>query len=267
MSGLLSNPMFWYGLAFKIAMTATIVVAASVVVERSGPFIGGLIASLPTAGGAAYIILAMEHPPSFIAASAVGSVAVNAAVGIFALCYAVLAQRRSLLFSLTGAYLAWFACAWALHLVDWTPFSAMLLNAAVFGFTIWAGARFRTEGTLSGIKATRADIAWRAAIVAACVIIVTSASTAIGSFASGLFAFFPVAMGSFFAILHMRLGGRAAASVAAHVQAPLIGLALEALVVHYLAEPVGVWWSFVAALAAGLAWNALVWGLRRSRQA
>ena len=54
------------GSLLKIAMTASIVVAASVVVERSGPFIGSLIAALPTAGGAAMIILALEHPPEFI---------------------------------------------------------------------------------------------------------------------------------------------------------------------------------------------------------
>ncbi len=65
--------MFLLGLLLKIAMTASIVVAASVVVERSGPFVGSLIASLPTAGGAAMIILAWEHPPAFIAQSAVGS--------------------------------------------------------------------------------------------------------------------------------------------------------------------------------------------------
>ena len=59
--------MFMFGLLLKIVMTASIVVAASVVVERSGPFIGSLIASLPTAGGAAMIILALEHPPDFIA--------------------------------------------------------------------------------------------------------------------------------------------------------------------------------------------------------
>ena len=49
---------FWYGLALKMVMTATIVVIASVAVERSGPFTGALIAALPTAAGAAYIILA-----------------------------------------------------------------------------------------------------------------------------------------------------------------------------------------------------------------
>ena len=61
---------FWYALAFKVAMTATIVVVVSVAAERSGPFIAALIAALPTAAGATYIILALEHPPAFIAASA-----------------------------------------------------------------------------------------------------------------------------------------------------------------------------------------------------
>ena len=66
---------FLLDLALKMAFTATVVVVISVVVERSGPFIGALIAALPTAAGAAYIILAFEHPPDFIAASAVGSAA------------------------------------------------------------------------------------------------------------------------------------------------------------------------------------------------
>ena len=85
MSAPMGNSLFWYGLALKIAMTASIVVAASIVVERSGPFIGSLIAALPTAGGAAMIILALEHLPEFIAASAVGSLIANAACALFAL--------------------------------------------------------------------------------------------------------------------------------------------------------------------------------------
>ena len=67
--------LLWYELALKMALTAAIVVTVSVAVERSGPFIGALIATLPTAAGAAYIILAIEHPPAFIAASAIGTVA------------------------------------------------------------------------------------------------------------------------------------------------------------------------------------------------
>src|SRR5215510_1431453 len=88
------DPFFWYALALKVAMTATIVVVASVAAERSGPFVAALIAALPTAASATYIILALAHPPAFIAAGAIGSMAANAAVAIFALSYAALAQRH-----------------------------------------------------------------------------------------------------------------------------------------------------------------------------
>jgi uncharacterized membrane protein (GlpM family) len=253
------------GLLLKIAMTATIVVAASVVVERSGPFTGSLIASLPTAGGAAMIILAFEHPPAFIAASAVGSMVSNAVCAIFALSYAALAQRRSLPVSLGGAFLVWFGCAAFSRLVDWSAANAILLNAVVFPLAILAGHQFRAEGAVNRVTLTARDLIWRAGVVTLCVIVVTAASSSIGSYASGLFAFFPVAMGSFFVILHPRIGGPAAASVAAHVLTPLIGLGLSLLVVHLLAEPVGVWWSYALGLSTGIGWNALLWLVRNHR--
>ena len=93
--------LFWYGLALKMAMTAVVVVITAFVVERSGAFIGALVAALPTAAGAAYIILAIEHPPSFIAASALGSAATDAAVSIFCSIYAFLAQRHGLVLCLS----------------------------------------------------------------------------------------------------------------------------------------------------------------------
>jgi uncharacterized membrane protein (GlpM family) len=263
MTSLLANPIFWYGLAFKIALTATIVVAASVVVERSGPFIGSLIAALPTAGGAALIILAIEHQPEFIAASAVGSMVANAAVAAFALTYATLAQKRSLPVSLGGAFAVWLGCAAVSRLVDWTAASAVLLNAVVYPLAILAGSRFRAESAIKRVSLTARDLAWRAGVVTLCVIIVTAASHSIGSYFSGLFAFFPVAMGSFFVILHPRIGGKASASVAAHVLTPLIGLGLGLLAVHLLAEPIGVWWSYAVGLSVGLGWNALLWMSRR----
>jgi hypothetical protein len=257
--------MFLTGLLLKIAMTAGIVVAASVVVERSGPFIGALIASLPTAGGAALIILAWEHSPRFIADSAVGSLVANAACALFALTYAALAQRRSLPVSLGGAFMVWLGAVFLARLIDWSASGAALLNAVVYPITIWAGTRFRVEGAVKRVTLSGADLAWRVGVVTFCVIAVTAASSSIGSYFSGVFAFFPVAMGSFFIILHPRIGGPAAASVAAHVQAPLIGLGLSLLAVHYLAEPVGVWWSYLIGLGIGIGWNALLWGLRNWR--
>jgi uncharacterized membrane protein (GlpM family) len=259
--------MFFIGLLLKIVLTGGIVVAASVVVERSGPFVGALIASLPTAGGAAMIILAWEHAPAFIAQSAVGSMVANAVVACFALTYAALAQKRSLIVSVGAAFLVWLTAAFASRLVDWTATSATLLNAVVYPIAIFAGSRFRAEGTVKRVTLTARDLIWRAGVVTLCVVIVTAASSSIGSYFSGVFAFFPVAMGSFFVILHPRIGGPAAASVAGHVLAPLVGLGFGLLVVHLLAESIGVWWSYAVGMSICIGWNAMLWLSRRRRLA
>src|SRR5262245_6345450 len=260
------DPLFWYGLALKMAMTATIVVIASVAVGRSGPFLGALIAALPTAAGAAYIILALEHPPAFVAATAVGSAAAGSAVAIFALCYSVLAQRHGIVLSLGAAMIVWFLAAAALRLVDWTAASALALNVVVFGVTIPASAHYRAAAVpRERIKRTPYDLPLRAATAALVVAIVTTASHWIGSFASGVFAMFPSVMGSFAVILHPRVGGPAASAVYAHAQPPLFGLNLGFLAVYCLAEPIGVWWAYAAGLAITMAWSAGLWVLRRTR--
>ena len=258
--------LFLFELVLKMALTATIVVTASIMVERSGPFIGAIIASLPTAASATYIILAFEHPPSFVAASAIGSLAAGVAVVIFALVYAALAQRRGLLLSLSAALLVWLACAAALHAVNWTPWTAILLNALVFTAALVIARRYRMAASpKSRVQRGRFDILLRALTVALFVVAVTTASHSIGSFASGMFAVFPVAMASFMVILHPRVGGPAAASVLAHAPAPLIGLGLGFLAVHTLAEPIGPWWSYAVGLAVVLAWNGLLWLAQQAR--
>jgi uncharacterized membrane protein (GlpM family) len=258
---------FWLMLLLKIAMTAGIVVAASLIVERSGPFVGSIIAALPTAGGAALIILAMDHPPDFIAQGAIGSMVSNPIVAVFALTYAALAQRRSLSVSLGVAFLVWLVCAALSRLIDWTLPTALLLSAIVFPLTIIAVSRFRVESAAkTKVAFTARDLIWRAAVVTLSVVLVTAASSMIGSYFSGIFAFFPVAMGSYFVILHPRIGGPATASVAAHVQAPLIGLGLGLIAVHIMAAPVGVWWAYAAGLAIAIAWNAALWAWRSRKR-
>jgi len=255
---------FWLELVFKMVMTAAVVVFISLVVERSGPFIGALIAALPTAGGAAYVILAIEHPAAFIAGSAVGSMAIGAAVAIFAAVYAVLAQRHGLVLSLGAALLIWFACAAVLRQFDWTPLSALLLNAAVYAVTIPLSWRYRSSAPPRTFLRTRYDIPLRALAAATVVVVVTTASHSIGSFASGMFALFPIVFCSSIVILHPRVGGKATASVMAHAQVALIGLTLAFMAVHYLAEPLGAWSALAVGLCISIAWSGMLM-LARSR--
>jgi len=253
---------FWLDLALKMAMTATIVVIVSVVVERSGPFIGALIAALPTAASAAYIILAVEHPPDFIAASAVGSAAATAAVSIFCVAYTVLAQRHGLILSLGVAIAIWFAGAAVLRSADWTPLSALVLNIVVFGVTVPLSWRYRTSGPPVKLLRTSYDLPLRAITAAIVVVVVTTASYSIGSFASGMFAVFPIVMCSSIVILHLRVGGITAASMLAHAQIALNGLWLGFLAMHYLVAPVGVWPAFALGLTVCIAWSGVLWAIR-----
>ena len=238
------------GLLLKIAMTAGIVVAASIVVERSGPFIGALIASLPTAGGAAMIILAWQHPPAFIAQSAVGSMVSNVLVAVFALSYAVLAQRYTLLLSIGGAYVMWFFAAYLTRFATFDAGSAALLNAVVFPLAIMAGSRFRVTGAVKRDAAhrTRRRLARRRGDA-------VRADRHGGELFDRLLRLRPVRLlsGGDGLVLRDPAAARrrpAAASVAAHVHAPLIGLGFGLLAVHFLAVPLGVWWSYAVGLAS-----------------
>jgi hypothetical protein len=247
--------LFFYGLALKMAMTATVVVITSVAVERSGPFAGALIGALPTAAGAAYTILALQHPPSFIAASAVGSVAVNAAVAAFAATYAVLAQRHGLFVSLGGAAVLWFAIVATLRMIEWTPLGAVAINIVVFAVTIPLSWRYRAGGGPVKFVRRPFDIPLRALTAGIVVAVVTTASSSIGSFASGMFALFPIILGSSIVIMHPRIGGKTTASMLAHAQLPLAGLTFGFLAVHYLVAPLGVWLALAVGLVVCLLWS------------
>lgn len=253
------NALLVYGLLFKIALTASIVVIASVAVERSGPMLGAMIASLPTSGGAAFIILAWDHSPIFIAESATGALMSNAGVLALAIAFAVSAQRYSLSVALGIGLVCWFALLSLMRLYDWTMPAAISLNVAILGVAIPLGRRFRLPGSSKPVRTTVLDIAWRTALVAALVVAVTGLSNSIGAILSGVFSFFPVALVSFLIIIHRRLGPSSASNVAARFPSADIGLALAIIEVHYLAPVIGVWWSYLVAITLCIAWNAVLW--------
>jgi hypothetical protein len=185
-------------------------------------------------------------------------------VAIFALVYAALAQRHGIVTSIGLATLAWFVGVALLRMVDWTIPRALLLNVVVLGITIPLSSRYRgVAQPRERIARTRYDIPLRAAAVALVVAIVTTASHWIGPYMSGMFAIFPIVMGSFVVIMHPRAGGKTAAAVLSHAQPMLIGLGLGFVGIHYLAAPIGVWWSYVVCAAVAVAWSGMIWMLRR----
>jgi hypothetical protein len=100
-------------LIVKMAVTAAFLLAATIIAERAGPLIGGLVATLPISAGPVYIFPALDHDAHFIAQSALGSLVTNAYNVIFAFIYALLAQKRSLMVSFGTALTVWLGLMWA----------------------------------------------------------------------------------------------------------------------------------------------------------
>lgn len=253
---------FWFSLAIKMAITASFVVAASFIAQRSGPLIGAMVATLPISAGPVYVFLALDYDAAFIAESAVASIVINGITAIFSLTYAALAQRHGMMASLGGALALWFSLAYLVSLPQWTVGTALLLCALIYPPCLYLSYPYRHAPMPPSIRRWY-DLPLRAGAVAALVALVVVFSPYLGAFGSGTFAVFPIALSSLIVILHPRVGARATAAVIANTVSGLAGFAIALAVLHLAAVPLGVWTAFAITLAISFGWNMMVWTARR----
>ncbi len=254
--------LFWLALATKMAVTAAFVVFATWAAERAGPLIGALVVTLPIAAGPAYVFVALDHDAAFIAASALASLTINAANGIFCLAYTLLAQSRGLLASLTAALGSWIVLALLLPSIEWTLMGAILLNIAVYAACIPIGLRFRHAIMPPAIRCWY-DVPLRAGMVAVLVAIVVASSTRVGPAMTGTLALFPIVLVSVILIFQPRIGGPATAAVTANGISGLAGYGVALVVLDLAAIPAGVPAALGLALAVSIGWNLMIWRTRR----
>ncbi len=249
-------------LIVKMAVTAAFVVGATVAAERAGPLVGGLVSTLPLGSGPVYVFLALDHGAPFISAGAIDSLATNNVNVIFALSYVLLAQKRSLVVSLSLALALWGALAWSVHAVHWTFAAACLANVAVLAVCITL-ARSLRHVAIPPVRTYWTDLALRAAMVATLVGIVVSLSFRIGPSGSGVLAVFPIILISVILILHRRVGGKPTAAVMANAVTGLVGFAFACVALHFAAAAFGSAIGLSLALATSVTWGLAVWSARR----
>ncbi|MBX6328152.1 MAG: hypothetical protein IRY89_06210 [Pseudolabrys sp.] len=253
------SPELYFALTLivKMIVTAAFVVAATVTAERAGPVIGGMVATLPIGAGPVYVFLAMDHDAHFIAQSVIMSLAINAANATFAVVYSLLAQHRSLIVSLCGAFSAWTMFALVIRSVDWDFPAAAAMNIVVLALCSWF-ARSLRHVRMPAFRARFTDLLVRAAMVAILVAVVVTFSFQLGPRGSGLLAVFPVVLTSIVMVMHPRVGGKAAAAVLANAPVGLVGFAFACAVLHFTAEPLGNPKGLALALATSIGWSLLM---------
>ena len=249
-------------LILKMAITAGFVLVATVIAERVGPLVGGLVATLPIGAGPVYVFLALDHDAQFIAQSAVASLAINAVNVIFALVYALLAQKRSRAASMALSFLVWLVLASVLHAIQWSFAAAALVNVVVMTVCLWLARPLR-HVWVQGFRTRWTDLVLRAGLVAILVGVVVTFSFTIGPGGSGILAVFPVVLISIMFILHNRVGGPASAAVLANAVLGLVGFAFACTVLHFSAVALDSAIGLTLALATSIGWSLAVLTARR----
>ncbi|MCJ2065999.1 hypothetical protein MKK63_25305 [Methylobacterium sp. J-088] len=248
------------------ALTAgTVVVLASVLAEFLGPVWGALIISLPVTAGPVYVFMVLEHDAAFVAGAALSGFAANAATGLFLIVYARRATDRGVVPALGPAALAWVAAAIPIAAVAWTPATAFLLNAAVYGSGVLLtrpAARTILARSAAVARPRPLDLVVRAAAVALFVTGVLALSAALGPARTGIIAAYPLTLTSTFVILHRRVGGTAMARLAGITIQGVFGFGLTLLTIHLMVQPFGAAAALAAALLVSLIYSAGLLGLQ-----
>ncbi len=244
----------------RAAITAVVVVLASVTAEAVGPVIGALTASLPVSAGPTYVFLALTHNASFVSISALSSFAANAATMVFLTAYARITIGRRRLSALFLAVMVWMIMALLIQSVRWTPFSASVLNAGTFlgGCLVTRRITGSNGAEPSPSRAKRRDLAGRALAVAIFVAGVLGLSIVLGPTATGVLATFPIVFVVLIFVLRPRIGDAASAVLAATALRAMGGFGLMFLVAHYAVIVLGSAMGLAIALLPTLAWSGVL---------
>lgn len=246
----------WGLLALKAGITAAIVVAASLIAERSRPFVAAIILSLPVSAGPAYVLLALQHDADFVAAASLASLPVQIATALLVIAYVGLARRGA------GSALSALAAtgAWGLAALILTTLSLDFqtsLILVVLAYAVLLPLTWGWRRTERGAGSVRRwyDVPVRALLVAVMVIGVVTLSSAIGPRATGTLAAFPVTYSSFMVLMHRRLGGAVLAAAMIHGLFMLIGFMAGLAGLHLLARGHAVSLGLAALFVVPVVWS------------
>jgi hypothetical protein len=254
----------------KISLSIGMVVLLSLVAERSGPRMAGILAGYPLGIALALFFIGYEISPEFAARSAVFTQA-----GLICnLCLTagyLVGQRLPGFWGLPGgSVLGVGAFLLAGNLLQWVPgelplqLSLTALAIAVFSFAY----RALPAQTVQRRPMTLAVMLLRGVIAAAIVLLVTALAHVLPHRWAGLLAGFPFTMYPLLVLMHLGYGPQVVVAIVKHYPDGLGSLMVYALVVALGYMPLGIYWGTVLAYLAatlylGLFLGVKSWWLRR----
>lgn len=245
-------------LVLRMCLVAAFVVIVALVAERLGPFLGGMIASLPLYTGPVYLLLALEHEPLYLEDATIASVAICGANPVFVLTYALFARSRGVALSLAAALASWAGSALFVQSRTWELTEALLFVAPIFLVGLFSAESFTRGVAIRHAERRWSDLLQRAVLVALLTGLVIVLSRHVPPRVTGVLSVMPILTTSLILVMHPRVGGPATAALLAHTLSGLVGMVIAFAAVHLLISEIGVWPALAAGLAITVGWNLLL---------
>lgn len=256
----------------KILITILVVTLLSVVAERGGPKLAGILAGYPAGSAISLFFFGLEVGPEFAGQSALYNIAGLVALQIFLLTYYLVtiripAQRRwlAIMSGLGAATAAFLATAGLLRLVNlphWAGIGLTMLSLPLFQYL------FRPIGNALIVKRVRLGprvLLFRASISAGVIVLVTSVASLVGPQWAGLFSAFPATIFPLVLIVHRTYGMDQAHTLIKNVPLGLWSLVLYSLTVSFVYPRLGLGWGTLASFGAATLYLLILVGVRALR--
>lgn len=250
-------------LASRMVIVAGIIVSVSIVVARSGPVVGAMLAAMPISAGPSYVFLALDYPPDFIVRSTISSILAACATSSFVVAHWLASRFVGTLGCLVAALGAFLGTVILADQFTWTLTRAVVVGTIMMLLAIRATRQARREAVAFALPPRRIDLVIRALAVMSVVATVSILAALFGARVAGYGALIPVVFTSFVVVVQPRVGGAAIAGLFSHALFGILAFVPAFTIINLAAEPLGIWWALFLGLLTCTLWNISIVLLRR----
>ena len=256
----------------KILVTILVVTFLSVIAERGGPRLAGILAGYPAGSAISLFFIGLEVGPDFAGQSAMYNVAGMVALQTFLLIYYLVtaripAQNRwgAILAGVSAATAGFLAAAALLRLINLPPWAGAGLTALAIPAFHSLFRRIGNSAIRQRVQLGPRVLLFRASISAGVVVVITGVAGLVGPQWAGLFSAFPATVLPLVLILHHTYGVEHAHTVIKNVPLGLWSLVMYSITVSYAYPRLGLAWGtmvsfgvatlYLLGLAGARAWQ------------
>ena len=241
----------------KLILTILIVTGLSIITERAGPRLAGILSGFPIGSALTLTFIGLEQGPQFEAESALHNAAGMLAMLCLLLTYARVSRRTNVWLTPFLSVLVFLAGAALLRWLNLPTFVSVVLSAASILLFQRLFRGLPDQPIIDRVHLGAGVLLFRAVVSAGAVLLVTGVAGAVGPAWAGLFTSFPVTVFPLLIVLQHTYGPEPGQGVIKNIPRGLWAVLAFTLTTAWANPRIGLGWGTLLALSAALAALAL----------